>query len=183
MGRPGADPELRDAHQGEHVVLLVHGIRDFALWQTALRATLERSGFIVESTNYGRMNIFQFLAPFSYFRKVAISHVANQVRIVAQNHPHAAISVIAHSFGTYVVAQLMKQQFDIRFFRVVFCGSVVKYEFPFEQIQDRFEHPVLNEVGTRDIWPALAEGMTTGYGSAGRWSGTDGTTAQGTAFS
>jgi hypothetical protein len=44
----------------KHIVILVHGIRDYALWQTALSATLEADGFKVESTNYGRLNLFQF---------------------------------------------------------------------------------------------------------------------------
>jgi hypothetical protein len=29
--------------------------------------------------------------------------------------------------------------------------------------------PIVNEVGTRDIWPAMAESITTGYGSAGTY--------------
>jgi hypothetical protein len=29
--------------------------------------------------------------------------------------------------------------------------------------------PIINEVGTRDIWPAMAESVTTGYGSAGTY--------------
>jgi hypothetical protein len=39
----------------------------------------------------------------------------------------------------------------------------------YEQIQDRFKSPIINEVGTRDIWPAIAESVTYGYGSAGTY--------------
>lgn len=153
----------------KHVVILVHGIRDFALWQTTVGSTLEQEGFKVEATNYGRFNLLEFLAPFSYFRRKAIATVWNQIRIVKQNNEESPLSVIAHSFGTFVVAHLMQQEFDIKFNRVIFCGSVVRYGFPFEQFQDRFAQPIINEVGTRDIWPALAESVTIGYGSAGTY--------------
>lgn len=41
----------------DQVVILVHGIRDFALWQTTIRSTLEQEGFKTEATNYGRFNL------------------------------------------------------------------------------------------------------------------------------
>jgi nucleoside phosphorylase len=152
-----------------HVVILVHGIRDFALWQTNVRDSLEKEGFKSESTNYGRFNLIEFLLPFSYFRRKAIDIVWRQIRIVKQNNEGALLSVIAHSFGTYVIARLMQDNFDIKFHRVIFCGSVVRYSFPFEQIQNRFQEPIINDVGTSDIWPGMAESLTTGYGSAGSY--------------
>nr|WP_129545773.1 hypothetical protein [Methylorubrum zatmanii] len=151
------------------VVVLVHGIRDFALWQDSIRSALEESNFIVESTNYGRLNIVQFLVPVAFFRRLAIKKIWRQIRIIKQNYPYAAISIIAHSFGTFVVSQLIKQNFDIKFKRVIFCGSVVAYDFEFENIQGRYLAPILNEVGTRDVWPAIAESVTFGYGSAGTY--------------
>jgi hypothetical protein len=63
----------------------------------------------------------------------------------------------------------MQKNFDIKFHRIIFCGSVVRYGFPFEQFQNRFTQPIINEVGTRDIWPAIAESITLGYGSAGTY--------------
>jgi hypothetical protein len=151
----------------QEVVILVHGIRDYALWQNEIGNALKRHGFEVESTNYGRLNLMEFLAPTSYFRKKAIAKVENQIRIIKETYPEANISVIAHSFGTYVIARMMRDRFDIKFGRVIFCGSVVEYDFPFEQVRNRFLGRILNDVGTRDIWPAMADSVTIGYGSAG----------------
>ena len=64
---------------------------------------------------------------------------------------------------------MMQENFDVKFHRVIFCGSVVRYNFPFEQFQNRFLAPIVNEVGTRDVWPAIAESVTFGYGSAGTY--------------
>jgi Effector-associated domain 1 len=152
-----------------HVVILIHGIRDFGLWQSTIRHTLEEEGLKAEAINYGRFNLIEFLLPFPHFRRKAIETVWNQIRIVNQNNKGALLSIIAHSFGTYVVSHLIRNTFDIDFYRVIFCGSVVPYNFPFEQFQNRFLAPILNEVGTRDIWPAMAESITTGYGSAGTY--------------
>jgi hypothetical protein len=151
------------------LVILVHGIRDFGLWQSVVQASLEHAGFRVEPTNYGRLNLVEFLMPIWFFRRRAIETVWKQIRIIRQNNPHAALSMVAHSFGTFVVAHLMKENFDIEFHRIIFCGSVVDYGFEFEQFQTRFTPPIVNEVGTRDIWPAIAESVTFGYGSAGTY--------------
>lgn len=151
------------------VVVLVHGIRDFALWQNSIRSCLEETGFTVESTNYGRFNLIQFLLPFGWFRRAAIETVHRQLRIVAQENPNRNVSVIAHSFGTFIVARLLQDKFDLQFNKVILCGSVLPYDFEFEQIKGRFQSPIMNEVGTRDIWPAIAESVTFGYGSAGTY--------------
>jgi hypothetical protein len=157
------------AAAAKEVIVLVHGIRDFALWQSTIRATLERLGFRVELTNYGRLNLVEFLVPISYFRQRAIDQIWEQVRIIRQNYPSRSISFIAHSFGTYLVAWILSKEFDLQASRVIFCGSVLSYKFRFQQIQGRYTTPILNEVGTRDVWPAMAESITFGYGSAGTY--------------
>jgi hypothetical protein len=154
----------------EHLVLLVHGIRDFSRWQIEIRNALVREGFTVEHSNYGRFNLIEFLLPIAFFRRKAIDEVWKQMQFAIAEHPHAErVSVIAHSFGTYIVAKILQRQFNIKFHRIIFCGSVVRFKFPFEQLRDRFDAPILNEVGTADPWPALAESITTGYGSAGTY--------------
>ena len=158
----------KDGETSTHVVILVHGIRDRALWQNSIRDTLEDEGFKVAPSNYDRFSLFKFLLPFPVFRSQAIKEVSKQVTIVKHRNHHADM-VIAHSFGTYVISELMKERFEVKFHRIIFCGSVVPYNFEYEQITDRFSEPILNEVGTRDPWPAIAESVTTGYGSAGSY--------------
>jgi tetratricopeptide (TPR) repeat protein len=160
--------ESEGVQSGKHVVVLVHGIRDFALWQSRVRDCLEEVGFAVELTNYGRLNLIEFLAPLAYFRRKAIDSIVRQLRIIATTHPNARISIIAHSFGTYVVANILKDEFGFEFHRIIFCGSVLKHSFNLEASTDKFTS-VLNEVGTRDVWPAMAESVTVGYGSAGTY--------------
>jgi hypothetical protein len=153
----------------DHVVILVHGIRDRARWHSEIRAALEEEGFVVEPTNYGRFGLFRFLPPIPHFRNRACNHVWNQIRVVKHKYPDSRLSIIAHSFGTYVVSRILQKNFDLVVHRVIFCGSVVAHTFQFEQFRERFANPILNEVGTRDMWPAVADSVTWGYGPAGTY--------------
>lgn len=150
-------------------VILVHGIRDFAFWQTTLRQCLEEHGYAVRDIGYGRMNLFKFLLPFQFFRQRAVRQVWEQIKRI-QDDPRLegfSISVIAHSFGTYIVAELLRDQVRAKFEKVIFCGSVVSETFPVSKILDSVKYPILNEVATADPWPAFAESVSTGYGSIG----------------
>jgi hypothetical protein len=151
------------------VIILIHGIRDFGLWQNSVRRTFERHFAVVEATNFGRFDLLRFLLPISYFRRAAVREVWRQVRDIKRHNPQRKLSFVAHSFGTYVLAHILQEEFDFAAFRIIFCGSVLKYGFPFEQISERFRRPILNEVGAKDVWPAMAQSVTWGYGSAGTY--------------
>lgn len=153
----------------DQLVILVHGIRDIRRWQSEVRITLEGAGFIVEPTNYDRMNLIEFLFPVPIFRNIAIKKVLTQIRKAIELHPMAQVSIIAHSFGTYVVSRILSEAFDLKFHKIIFCGSVVRYDFEFEKLSGRFISPIINDVGTGDPWPAVAESLTFGYGSAGTY--------------
>ena len=64
-----ASPELEVLPQTgkDHLVILVHGIQDIARWQSEIRDTLEKYGFLVELTNYDRMNYSSFYYRFHLF--------------------------------------------------------------------------------------------------------------------
>jgi hypothetical protein len=155
------------ANDKPHLVILVHGIRDIARWQNEVGRALEAEGLIVEHTSYGRLNLLAFLVPIDYFRRKAAARVWTDIQHARMLHPEADVSIIAHSFGTFVVTRILREQFALQLNRLLLCGSVVRYDFPFEQIQNRFTPPLVNDVGTADPWPAMAESLTTGYGSAG----------------
>ena len=71
----------REQQPVQDVVVLVHGIRDFALWQSSIRDTLTRAGFVVEPTNYGRFSLVEFLVPVPYFRQRVIREISDQSEI------------------------------------------------------------------------------------------------------
>jgi hypothetical protein len=77
------------------------------------------------------------------------------------------MSIISHSFGTYIVGRLLTDYPEFQWYRIIFCGSVIREDFPFDQVLERFSYPLLNEIGTKDYWPALAESAGWDYGSVG----------------
>ena len=75
--------------------------------------------------------------------------------------------VIAHSFGTYATFRLLNENADFRLFRVLLCGSIVSDHYPWHFVQPRVEETIVNDCGTRDIWPAAAKSLSWGYGATG----------------
>jgi pimeloyl-ACP methyl ester carboxylesterase len=154
----GADPN-------RHVVVLVHGIRTRAKWYVEVQGALKAAGFEVRLSNYGRFDFFKFLLPGPFFLRRAADHVEEDIRAAMADYKVDRVSVIAHSFGTYVIGWILKNK-EIAFKKIIFCGSILKFRFPFQSFSTRFES-ITNEVGTRDIWPILAESATWSYGSTG----------------
>jgi hypothetical protein len=150
-----------------HLVILIHGINTRALWFGTVAPTLTKAGFTVSTIGYGRFGILRFLLPIAAFRRAAADRVSKKIRGAIEIHKPRKLSVIAHSFGSYIVARILETEFDRHWDRIIFCGSVIREDFPLEQYLTRFQPPILNEIGTRDIWPAIAAAVTWGYGSVG----------------
>jgi pimeloyl-ACP methyl ester carboxylesterase len=160
MNEPPAAPE-------RHLVLLVHGINTRAHWIGEIKPVLEQAGFLVEATSYGKFGVPRFLLPFRWLRKDAIERVVRAIAAARMVHNPSKMSVISHSFGTYVIANILADYPGLKWDRIIFCGSVVRDDFRLDLTLNRFTQPLLNEVGSRDFWPALAESVTWGYGSVG----------------
>jgi hypothetical protein len=162
-------PGAVDAFQ---VVLLIHGIRTEADWGPMVRSKLEVPGRIeVIPIKYGYFDAFRFWFPF-WTRNKPVEKVYVQIRVALQkfrrDHPDAKLSIIAHSFGTYVVGQILKREFDLKIHRLILCGSVLPQAFPWHEYQGRFDDDnVVNECGKSDIWPVLAQSTSWGYGASG----------------
>jgi pimeloyl-ACP methyl ester carboxylesterase len=148
-------------------IILVHGILTHADWYRDVRDALQAQGYRVHLTNYGRVDLIRFLLPTPFFRNQVKEKIFRQIRAAIQSDPKAKYSIVAHSFGSYIVSRILQDEFDLRINRIIFAGSVVRYDFPFEQFSERFSGDILNEVQAKDPWPAFAESITTGYGSAG----------------
>ena len=136
-----------------------------------IRSKLEVSGKIeVIPIRYGYFDAFRFWFPI-WTRNKPIERVYKQIRVALQkarrDRPDAKLSCIAHSFGAYVVGEMVKREFDLKIHRLVLCGSVLPQDFPWEQYQGRFDD-VVNECGKSDIWPVLAQSLSWLYSTRER---------------
>jgi len=158
----------------EQVVLLIHGIRTQADWQPMLVEILEETGKIkVIPIKYGYFDLLRFWLP-GLTRRAPINRVETLLRVTRKKYPHARISVIAHSYGSYIIGRLLKEQVDLELDRLILCGSVLPASYPWEEVVHKFIDGsnenilnVINECSEKDIWPVGAKISTWGYGDSG----------------
>jgi hypothetical protein len=159
-----------------HVVLLIHGIRDWQMkWENDVKRILEQSNDIdrVQPISYGYFDVFRFLA-FVPTAGPPLEAIKTGIRHVLCQYPAARVSVVAHSFGTYLIMQILKDEtFHLHVFRMVLCGSVLRQTFDWGAVAGRIgggtklREVVINECGSRDCWPMLAKAAGWGYGDSG----------------
>jgi hypothetical protein len=83
--------------------------------------------------------------------------------------------VFAHSFGTFILAQVLLHNARFKFNRIILCGSIIPDSFDWDRVQDQIlftgdkRDAIINECGIFDVWPVLASSCTWGYGATGTY--------------
>jgi hypothetical protein len=78
------------------------------------------------------------------------------------------LSIIAHSFGTWMVANAMLKYDTIRVDRLILCGSILPADFQWDVLFDRKQLTLLkHEYGLRDIWARVSRHAVPGTGNSG----------------
>ncbi|MYN28788.1 putative lipase [Duganella levis] len=150
-----------------HLVILIHGIRTRGTWQDRVASWLKKNeGVKPVIVGFDYFDIFSFWFP-RLFREGAIEEVERKIRAAQMDNKGAIISVIAHSFGTYVLSQILSRRPDLQLHRVLLCGAIVSTKFPWDNLRSYPTEGVLNDVGTRDVLPAVARTVSWGYGNSG----------------
>ncbi len=161
---PSTDGEVSQTH----LVILLHGIRTRGEWQSNLQFYLkdEIDNCLVKPLGYGYRNIFQFLNPWA--RSQPIKQIHSEIRYILKRHQQSTTTttVIAHSFGTYVIAKIIEENPEIHINKLILCGSVLWRDFNWGELKN-CPATLINEVGRRDIWPVLAKQVTFGFGNVG----------------
>src|SRR4051812_32320742 len=127
---PDANHTSAGKPRPDHLVILVHGINTRAIWMSEVRHALEKAGFAVAQTRFGKFSLPRFLSPITGTRDFAIQRVLNDIRTartafqMENGSEPKKMSVIAHSFGTYVVSRILLEEPSLEWERVIFCGSV-----------------------------------------------------------
>jgi len=152
----------------DHYVIIIHGIRTQAEYQTKLASEIEANpNFKAITLGYEYLDVLRFL---TWGRGKPVEAVARKIRDCGLMSPKPQkLSIIAHSFGTYIVSKILEKHTDIVFDKVIFCGSIVPATFKWDRYPHRFDTPLLNDCGMFDIWPVFAKFATWGYGPSGRF--------------
>jgi hypothetical protein len=94
----------------------------------------------------------------------------------AAHDVHEPPDMVVHSFGSQLFRRLLEHPDyeDLRFGRVIACGSVIRPDFDWgEQISRGRVESVLNHCGDKDLYVPLAQFMIPGSGPGGRHGFTD----------
>ena len=172
-------PELQrtspDFGSSSHTIFLIHGIISHGDWQRTAQVSIDKqTGLRAEPIGYGFFDIVSFILPLPFLKRYAIRRVKRCIRYELEKKECEKISVIAHSFGTYIVSEIIKDEPDIKFDKLLFCGAVVKNNFPWEMYSGSFsdressEKSIVNCCGTRDVFPIIAHSAGWSYGPSGR---------------
>lgn len=155
---------------GRRVVCSIHGIKTRGAWQKELQASFDqaRAGLEHRPLDFGLFGALALLIPALRDRKIAW-FLDQYTRIIKEEQLGSTPpSIIAHSFGTYIVAQAMERYPEIRFDRLVMCGSIVRRDYPWShRARSGQIIRALNDFGRRDIWVRVAEWVVADAGSSG----------------
>src|SRR5689334_15731548 len=136
------------------MVISVHGIRTAARWQKSLADTLGLYGLRHRAYDFGHFDLVRFLLDSSRQRKINEFYdfygtlAREQGLGIELNDYRARPSIIAHSFGTFIVGYAMQKYPDIRFDKVILCGSILPVDFDWSTLFHRDQvNFVRNEYG------------------------------------
>jgi pimeloyl-ACP methyl ester carboxylesterase len=163
----------------DHAVVMIHGIMTEGLWFATTAKALKDADHSLHPVpaGYGHFDLVRFLAPIPYFRRAVVRRIQSKLRGVVEDSKIRRVSVIAHSFGTFVIGEILKTSPDLRLHRLILCGSILPEDYDWETHSHKIDplsgdattQRIVNDCGWRDVWPVFAESVTWGYGSAGRF--------------
>ena len=155
------------------LIISAHGIRTNGQWQKTFAAVVSGKPSKVESYDYGRYGLLRFLAPGVNSRM--IDHFYDWYSNTIRGCPEADLDrfdkrpcLVAHSFGTWIVGHAMLKYEDIRFDKMILCGSILSTSFAWSTLFARDQvAAVRNECGPKDPWPKWAERLVSAAGPSG----------------
>jgi hypothetical protein len=169
-----ADDKEAKIKKPQRVVILVHGIRTFGAWQSRLAELLAKEDPSIQFLPYfyGYLSPIFFWLPF--LRVFARRRLYNWLNANQEELRGKQLTIVAHSFGTHIVAYLLKaihRSYSVRFEHVIFCGSVVRDTFIWDEIVGprKRVQSLFNFCGTRDVWPIVAQLFVLNTGLGGRY--------------
>ena len=156
------------------LVISVHGIRTRALWQKSLSETLKGLQIIHTPYNFGYYNVFRFLLKpsnekmvekfYEFYSKIILEA---QYDIDTEDYKKRP-SIIVHSFGSYIVGYCMLKYQDVKFDKIILCGSILPKNFEWATLFLRDQvNNVHNEYGLKDIWTKLVGRFVKRTGDSG----------------
>lgn len=157
-----------NSRRHERVLLSVHGIRTTGRWQKQLIEATDEAGITYRPLDFGYFMALSLLLPNARRKKIEwFRHECEEkLRGFDESVP---VSIVAHSFGSYLLAGALRKYSDLKFDRIILCGSIVHRDYPWTSIiNDRSQaNAVLNEAGGKDFWAGIVSWVVADAGQSG----------------
>ncbi len=140
------------------IVVTLHGIRTRGQWQKQVTPYLARYGLIPYHLDYGFFGVLSFVMPWT--RASRVQWLRTELRDLMDRTGAKRVSLIAHSFGTWLALEVLEaENGNLRFDRVVLTGSIVRRDFPWGStlLRKRWIQALRNERATGDWVVRAAE--------------------------
>lgn len=154
------------------IIYSVHGIETNGEWQKELskNLNLDSNEYIHIPHEYNFFPLLSFLIP--PLRWIEVRRFKKELEFMAEKHPGCCITLIGHSFGTYLIAKSLKnisQTSTPYFDRIILCGSVLKASYDWDEIIRRHNiKSILNDCALNDRPLVMSQAFAVGLGMAGR---------------
>lgn len=159
------------------VVIPLHGIRTHAEWQRKFVDFTQYPKYhdvlhcVLDDWSFGHFPLIKFLRrgernkKIDWFRKQYYLFMNSRNTYLAQGeYP----SIVAHSFGTYILGHALEKYSYLKFDKIILCGSILPRTFDWKKIIERGQvREVRNEYGVQDIWVRRAQWFIADAGSSG----------------
>ena len=130
------------------VVILIHGIRTEAAWQSRVASILEQEAHAtVIPLKYGYFDAIRFWCPFDRVQKR--SHRAaerSRLRVFAKIMQIAASSYLHIASGRCALSRILLADPFFTFDRIILCGSIVRQDFDWRRVEN--ENSCTGEAGS-----------------------------------
>jgi pimeloyl-ACP methyl ester carboxylesterase len=160
--------ELSAKSKKQRYVFFIHGIRTTAGWITDFEQYLAKENIESGNRDYGRFPLIRFLFPTPFLPKI-LDLIRRDITTTAEKGYD--VTVVAHSFGAYLIYRLLRKERDLKIANLILCGAVIRrwarwFDFAYGD-EPQIKGTVINLCGTKDPFPLLAELVCKRFGSTG----------------
>ncbi|TWE03635.1 hypothetical protein FB545_0710 [Peribacillus frigoritolerans] len=136
------------------ILVTIHGLLSTGEWNKEIAPIASSQGWIIAPYIY-KENTPNLLVNGNK-RKEIVDDFRDWI-FELQHRFDGKISVIAHSFGTYIIGAYLQgfETAPIKFNNIILTGSILNSDYDWERLRGKSVGKVLNEVAPEDVWVKL----------------------------
>ena len=148
-------------------VISLHGINTDGAWQKNIASTISQLGWVYYPLHYGNFHPLRFCM--AHQRNAKVEWFRKEFKIIQDQISPIKPSVIAHSFGTYIVTKALEKYDFIRLDKLILCGSIAPVEYDWQKLFDNKQiTKTRNDSGGEDCWAGIVNKFARGTGPSGK---------------